>query len=865
MASVSVNLHAATADGSGRCKGEDVLGNIAKDGSEGHDGEDVPGSIPKHGNGGQRHFSSNLVSSSIDIAQAPATSGGNQQSDTQDEASSMMEIASDNSTLHPPEDFASGVAEAMAQHQYEASSTTEIIPDDSEWSPPGSIAVYDLMKELYSYFATLDENTPLDVCQRALEIATAIKAPWHSKDRKRNGIEGTDVRLAALAWSAYFRAAQRDAVMLRHIDPLRHSLRLIKKTIHRDLFVLAIATPFGGVDAKSKQATDACSVLLDLFDQNSQLDVLLVRELLELFINLAPPSTERPRKVRSKGRSPQLLPSRFDRAHIVTTSQRRSQGRRLADNEDTAFYETLHYTSKRILSRLIADLLSYFSAQSDKERGVTELPRVFDIYYDGRCNPWQLRAERRELPSAVEKGRAALIETVAGDLSSLHLLLLFAYKHLKSNEIASRFFDVVVHRVMQTDVSGRGAIYDPTHIHLRIMQTRVRHQAILHRSLARTLLTGYLARVYVDTHSHVSEEHSSLPCWSSVPRTQASVAALMRDNAELFEHRPLRKGGRLGNVLEDTWQAEALLYAGVPNEIISMTLSYWASVGHIHLIRFFAHFCFIMSSYVHGLQGGRRGFRRFREETAGTLQEHTAQRIHANPGLRIEQWFRDAEIATSLLKGLARGRLFDLAERVWAIAVLESTNQNWKMPIAAYTCMIQIYADRAPVEMQDIAASHSSDEEYDDSAFAHGEIPSNFEAPLNLPFTGPPVSVLPRVAWFRRESVKFLPDRRLSPNRLRYMAEGQLPSMNLAWDIYTDVHDPASGIKIDERFYSAMLGMLARLLRKIREPTCAAAPGAARREMDLLDMQAFVQSDAAEAGYYRRSCSVATTGNLVAK
>lgn len=304
-----------------------------------------------------------------------------------------------------------------------------------------------------------------------------------------------------------------------------------------------------------------------------------------------------------------------------------------------------------------------------------------------------------------ENARSSLDSPVVGiitqDIDCLILLLRYAYQHLRSAATAERLYGEWIAPALEYQRSllptaesstsvlddrqkqrrSRLDVAEYIRIHQTVDSIRLRG-ATLQRTneVAQQILDETIGRLALD---------AAMPEYCPPERLSRMTAAEQQVHEELVERR--RK----------YWQVDILLRCpDVENEVIMAVLAFWTATSQYHYIRYFMHHFFVIRRQLvlHDPASGATeiGLYSIEEEEIPPLGY---QMEHSIAQQRMDRMLQTPHLIVALLNAAEGMGNISLAEKCWLVACEEEeARKGWKVPVAAYTLILQAYGDEASHE-----------------------------------------------------------------------------------------------------------------------------------------------------------------------
>lgn len=312
---------------------------------------------------------------------------------------------------------------------------------------------------------------------------------------------------------------------------------------------------------------------------------------------------------------------------------------------------------------------------------------------------WHL--DRVSQESARSSLDSPVVEVITQDMDCLILLLRYAYQHLRSATTAERLYGewlapALEHQrsLLPTEEPSASVVDDrqkqqssvlDVAKYVRIYQIvdsiRLRG-ATLQRTneVAQQILDETVERLAVD---------AAMPEYYPPERPSRMTAAEQQVYEELVERR--RK----------YWQVDILMRCpDVENEVIMAVLAFWTATSQYHYIRYFMHQFFVIRRQLvlHDSASGATeiGLHSIEEQEIPPLGYKMDHSIAQH---RMEQMLQTPYLIVALLNAAEGMGNISLAEKCWLVACEEEeARKGWKVPVAAYTLILQAYGDEASHE-----------------------------------------------------------------------------------------------------------------------------------------------------------------------
>lgn len=315
-------------------------------------------------------------------------------------------------------------------------------------------------------------------------------------------------------------------------------------------------------------------------------------------------------------------------------------------------------------------------------------------------NAWTLQQAESNVPC----GQPLAIKTVSRDIQSLTILLKYAYRHLRSLEIGELLYSTWIVRGLDKrrarlpeEYVDLPAIYDEERVayvskgaekyvkrHQIIDSIRIREATLLRdNELVESVIEQSIERIASD---------AGMPEYTVPERPKKLNKA---DTKEFDEY--LQKNKK-------HWQIDILLRCtDIENLLFTSVISYWTATSQTHLLRYLMHYFFQLIRQVQlaGLESSGAEKIRF---TYVDFNDFPPLGIEMDIGPareRLNKILCTPEILVTLLNAASKMGNMSLVEKCWLILCEQEDrwgSQNWKIPTAAYTIMLEAYASESAME-----------------------------------------------------------------------------------------------------------------------------------------------------------------------
>lgn len=293
------------------------------------------------------------------------------------------------------------------------------------------------------------------------------------------------------------------------------------------------------------------------------------------------------------------------------------------------------------------------------------------------------------------------LKTISRHSQALSALLIYAYRHLQSKEVGERLYETWILRGLrrrwdrlpseesesprlQTDKLKARKIASGFEKYLTLVQEvesiRIRGATLFRDDEA--------ALQAINASLELIASHTGMEEYTPLPQSKKPISQLQARKNAALEQRRYRH-----------WQADVLLRCtSISNAYVSAVLMYWCTTTDYSTCRYFIHHFFSMRNNLRPIQiqspTGMMKLHSFEVDEIPPLGNEIPIELASE---RIKRLMSNSEIITTLLHAAQKMGNLSLAEKCWLVACEEeeSRGQNWKLPPAAYTSILQAYADEA--------------------------------------------------------------------------------------------------------------------------------------------------------------------------